>query len=418
MFVQVFVLLGVVFSLLLGRHRPSGWRAGSDGLLLLSAAGVILLSMAADLFAVLAGFAAAMIPLLGLGAVSPAENGREGALKGLVLTALGLSLFGLGSALMTGRAGTSCLQGLQAYLGQIAWFGADPLLVVSLGLILSGLGMLLAVAPFHMLFTDVAEGLPTPASLLLLGGLITSGLAACSRVLLVGFGPVVESGPGYLSWTEVLHVAGLLALLVGNGMALVQPRLKRLLACLAAGQAGLVLLTLAAAGRMTAGAAGSAEKALAGVLVFLAVHVLTWVGLFVAVGAVEDDTERAKLGRLEGLARTHPWLAAAIGLALLCMAGMPLTAGFFARLYLLEALVDAGWTGTAVAVALSLGLVLVMSLGLVTAMFMRPARAQIEIRSTPALVVTAWLTSLAILALGVLPGGLWALALRSAGSLF
>jgi NADH-quinone oxidoreductase subunit N len=418
LFVQAFGLISVVFSLLLGRHQRAAWPPGSDGLLLLASAGVALLAMATDLLAVMAGFAAATIPLLGMAALNPSEQGREGALKGLVMTALGLALLGLGTALLFSRTGTTTLEGLRTFLSQATWIGDDPLRVVALGLILSGLGMFLAVVPFHMLFTDVIEGLPAPAALLLSGGLIASGLAACGRILLVGFGTLGQSGPGYLSWTEVLHVAGLMALLVGNGMALVQPRLKRMLACLAAGQAGLVMLTLAAAGQ-AAGLPGSGPgKALAGILVFLAVHALTWVGLFVAVGVIDDPSGRAGLGRLEGLARSHPWLAAAIGLALLCMAGMPLTAGFFARIYLLEAMVDAGWVGTAIAVALSLGLVLVMSLGLVTTMFMRPARQDVQVHTSAALIITAWLASLSILLLGILPGGFWTLALRSAGSLF
>jgi NADH-quinone oxidoreductase subunit N len=237
-------------------------------------------------------------------------------------------------------------------------------------------------------------------------------------MLLVAFHPVVESGPGYLSWTSVLHGIGLAAVLTGNAMALVQRRFKRMAAYLAAGQAGLVLTTVAAAGDLFPGDVLAAQRAAGGILVFLGVYVVNWVGLFVAASAVEDpDGSDPTVDRLQGLAHRHPWLAAAIGLALLCMAGMPLTAGFFARLVLLEAMVDAGWTGTAVLTALSLGLVLVMTLGLVSTMVLRPGRQDVDARTGPGIGLVAVLSSVTILLLGLLPGGILDVAIRSSTTL-
>jgi NADH-quinone oxidoreductase subunit N len=279
------------------------------------------------------------------------------------------------------------------------------------------LGCFVAAVPFHMWFVDVVEGLPAPAALLLSGGVMAAGLAAVTRVLLVGFQPVVLSGFGYLSWTSILHALGLAALLICNALALVQRRLKRMVAYLAAGQAGLVLVTLAAIGDM--GAAGrqlAVSRAVGGVLVFLAVHAINWVGLFVAVEVIASGGSDPKVNRLSGLAHRHPWMAVAIGLAVLCMAGMPLTAGFFSRFYLLSAMVEAGWTATAVATALSLGLVLVMSLGLVATMVMHP-ESQETVRISPALTLVAVLSSVTILVLGILPGGILAAAIQSAASL-
>jgi NADH-quinone oxidoreductase subunit N len=190
-----------------------------------------------------------------------------------------------------------------------------------------------------------------------------------------------------------------------------------MVAYLAAGQAGLVLVTLAAIGDM--GAAGrqlAVSRAVGGVLVFLAVHAINWVGLFVAVEVIASGGSDPKVNRLSGLAHRHPWMAVAIGLAVLCMAGMPLTAGFFSRFYLLSAMVEAGWTATAVATALSLGLVLVMSLGLVATMVMHP-ESQETVRISPALTLVAVLSSVTILVLGILPGGILAAAIQSAASL-
>jgi NADH-quinone oxidoreductase subunit N len=417
LFIQVFLLLGVVCSLLMGLHAPGNLGAGTTGLLLMAAAGASLLAMASDLMGILVSFIGALIPLWAIAAVCRGKNGREAALKGMVVGALAAALMGLGSALILARTGTTRLAGIADYLQSANWIGSDPLMVVGLSLVLAGVGCFVAAVPFHMWFVDVVEGLPTPAALLLSGGLMAAGLAAVTRVLLVGFRPVVLSGFGYLSWTSVLHALGLAALLVGNSLALVQRRLKRMAAFLAAGQAGLVLVTLAAIGDM--GAAGrhlAVSRAVGGVLVFLAVHAINWVGLFVAVEVIASGGSDPRISRLSGLAHRHPWMAMAIGLAVLCMAGMPLTAGFFSRFYLLSAMVEAGWTATAAVTALSLGLVLVMSLGLVATMVMQPEQPE-NVRISPVLKLVAVLSSVTILALGILPGGILDVAIHSAASL-
>lgn len=416
-FIQVFVLGCSLCALLLaqqGRHDP---RPGEVGLVLLSTAGAGLLAQAVDTMSLLAGFAGALIPVWGLAAIRRKGHGREGALKGMVAGLLGMGLFGLGAALLAIQLGTTDLHATARALACMEWLGTDPLLVVGLACLLGGVGCFVAAVPFHMWFVDVVQSLSISGALLLSAGVMASGLAGVCRLLLGGFHPVVLSGQGYLSWTEVLHGLGLAALVVCNAMALVQKRFKRMAAYLAAGQAGLVLVTLAAVGSIQAADPVSARHALGGILVFLAVFVVNWVGLFVAAAAIEDAEGRdPAVGQLAGLAHAHPWLAVAIGLALLCMAGMPLTAGFFARLYLLEAMVVAGWTGAAVMTALSLGLVLVMSVGLVGAMVLRPARADLQVQTTPLAGVVALLASVTILLLGVLPGGVLEIAVRSAGA--
>jgi NADH-quinone oxidoreductase subunit N len=412
-------MLALLCCLLLGWHAGPRWKPGSDGLLLLSAAGVSVLSMSTDLVGVLAGFVGTLAPIWGLAAISAGEHGREAALKGLVLGALGAALLGMGAALVLAGTGTTSLGELRQVLQNLAPQSVPRVVLAGLALVLAGLGVFVAAVPFHMWYADMVEGSPEPAALLLTGAVLASGLAAVCRVLLAGFGPLVREWPGVgpLDWVSVLHAVGLAALLVGNAMALVQSRLKRMAAFLATGQAGLVLVTLAAAGT-TARAGGELDQVMGGVLVFLAVHTVNWVGLFVAFSAIGGPQEQEpRVRHLEGLARRHPWLAVALGLALLCMSGMPLTAGFFSRLYLLEAMVNAGWTVTAVVVALSLGLVLVMTLGLVSAMVMRAPGEDVQVRTSATLTVVALVASLTILALGVLPGGVLSVAIQSAGSL-
>jgi NADH-quinone oxidoreductase subunit N len=414
-FIQGLVFLGALCALLLVDGRQGKMRPGSAGLILLSTTGAAMLAMAWDLIGVAAGFIGALVPLWGLSALHANEYRREGALKGMLMGLLATAFVGMGAAFVLARVGTTHFIGIRAFLQTHASIGSDPLMVAALSLLLAGSGCLIAALPLHMWFVDVVESLPVHGALVLSGGMMVAGLAAVGRMLLVGFLPVSESGPGYLSWTSILHGVGIAALVACNALALVQPRLKRMIAYLAAGQGGLVLVTLAAVGKISIINPGLAGKATGSILVFLAVFAVNWIGLFVAVAAVEGtDGEDPGIGRLQGLAGEHPWLAVAVGLALLCMAGMPPTAGFFSRLYLLEAMVDAGWLATAIVAALSLGLVLVMSLGLVAAMVLRPARPGAVVRLSWGVGLVAMLSSTAILLLGILPGGILDLAVRSA----
>jgi NADH-quinone oxidoreductase subunit N len=400
----------VFFALGLRRAEATFRADGSDTLLLLSAAGASLLQVAVDLFAVLAGFALTLVPVWGLASISGTDEGREAALKGMLAGILSLVLLALGTALLLAATGQTTVGGIAAFLnGRPPGAPLPQLLVPGLALAMAGLGLFAAAVPLHMWFADLADGLPPSASLWLTGGVLAAGLASTTRILIAMLSPLSDHVPP--DWVELLRGIGLLALLVANAVALVQSRLQRLAGYLAAGQTGFVLLGIACAGELR----GESEAVVGGILAFLWVHALTFAALYAGLSGLAARSPR--VGHLEGLARHHPWKAAVIGLALLCLAGMPLTAGFFSRLALLETMVRAGWTGTAVLAALSLGLVLVMSLGLVATMVMRPA-PQSETRPWhPGPALAAFIAAAAILTMGFLPGGLLRIALRAAEGL-
>lgn len=400
------------FAISLRRDEEPVRADGGDTLLLLSAAGGSLLVLSADLFAALSGFALTLVPVWGMASISGRIEGREAALKGLLAGILSLVLFALGSALILAATGHSTLAGIGGFLRDLPPGEAlPPLLAPGVALLLGGLGLFVAAVPLHMWFSDLAEGLPASASLWLTGGVLVAGLAASARILLTALMPLAQHPQ--IGWVALLRGVGLVALLVANAVALVQSRLQRMAGYLAAGQTGFVLLGIAAAGEVR----GEGEHIVGGILVFLLVHALTWAGLYAGFSRLAGP-EPPRVSHLEGLARHRPWLAAVMGLALLCLSGMPLTAGFFSRLMVLESMVSAGWTGTAVLAALSLGLVLVMSLGLVAAMVMRPpaSASPRPPRVWPS--VAAAVTALAILAIGFAPGGILRIALQAAQGLF
>jgi len=196
LFVQAAVLVCTAFALLLAWHTRDSWAPGSTGLLLLGASGACLVALAVDLVAILTGLVASMLPLVAVSAASSGQHGREAALKGLVATALGAGLLAFGAALIASQTGTTLLDALPAELERLGWIGDRPLLVAGLALCLAGLCVFMAAVPFHLVFPDAVEGTPTPAAVLLTGGVLVAGLAATGRVVLSGFGGAVLSGPG------------------------------------------------------------------------------------------------------------------------------------------------------------------------------------------------------------------------------
>ena len=408
---QLLVVLGGLGSLLLGEDDAVA--PGREGLLLLAAAGACLVAQAGDLLSVAVALFACQLPLWAMAAAS-GERGREGALKALVLGMVALALAGAGAAIWLAKAGSIRLVDLQAFLQT---GGYDPLGASGLALWLCGMATLLAAVPVHMWAVDFVEALPRGGAIFLIAGVMPAGVGALARVLLVGFGTVATPASGAPGWGEVLQVGGLVGLLLAGAVALGQQKLRRMFANLVAGQVGLVMVVLAAAGFLVASAPQLAERATGAVVFFLVIHVVTWMGLFLALQLVESGSDVCDISHLHGLAGQRPLLALVVGLALVCVAGMPPTAGFWARWLLLQALVDADLVTTAVVVALSLGLQLVMSLGLVTAMF-RPGGAALPRKpATAGLLVVAWSVSLAMILVGLLPGRLVDLCLGTVSGL-
>ncbi len=421
LFVQLLVLFCATASLGLGGRGER--KKDQEALLLLATSGGCFLSVANDLVALLAGVAAFSAPAWIL-AAQEGRRGREAAMKALLALLPAAALAGLGAALCMFWAGSTDLDAMTSWL-QRSPDGSVALMRVALLMWLAGLAAMLAAAPCHMWFVDLVHGQPAAGVGLLGGWLLVAMLAAAGRVMLAGFGQAPDGGA--LSWPAILHTIGFVSLLVGNLAALVQRRLKRMLANLAVGQVGFFLIGLAAAGelRRTADLAhgvlssSPAAEAAGALLVFLLVCGLTWIGFCLPLGLSRGEPgEELTVDDLTDLFWRAPGLALVVGLSLLCAAGMPPTVGFQARFWMLEAMVDAGWTVTALLAALSLGLVMATSLGWVAAMVRRGGQPEPPPRVPAALKLVAAVVGGALVALTFLPSGVFDAAVRAARSIF
>ncbi|MGE5531663.1 MAG: NADH-quinone oxidoreductase subunit N [Bacteroidota bacterium] len=248
--------------------------------------------------------------------------GVEAAIKYLVLAGLTSSFLLFGMALVYSQLGTMTLADLAAALSQ----PLTPVLVGGLLLIFVGIGFKLAVVPFHLWTPDVYEGAPAPVS-----AFIATVSKGAVLALLLRYTTMLN-----LSADQTLGQAiawgAILSMTVGNLLALKQPDLKRLLAYSSIAQMGYLLIAVLLSGPVGASVA----------TFYLVTYFAATLAAFGIITALASDREEPSLlAEYRGLAWRRPWLAGLLTMALLSLAGLPLTAGFLGKFVLVTAGVGA-----------------------------------------------------------------------------
>lgn len=306
-------------------------------LLLASLSGMVLLVQARDLMALLLAIELLSIPLYVLAAFRRlSAPSVESGFKYFLLGAFASGFLVYGIALLFSTCGDTSYAALARFAADPARLGTTWHLGVAL--LLVGLGFKVAAAPFHGWTPDVYEGAPTPVTAFMAAGV---KVAAFGGVLRLAH-EVLPDGAGLRAGLSLLACA---SMLVGNLGALLQVRLKRLLAWSSIAHAGYLLLGVLAvvAAKSHGGAAGAAPTPLAdvaadAVVFYLATYALTTLAAFGWILDLgRESAELQDLRSLRGLARRRPWLSAALALCFLSFAGVPLTAGFLGKLYVLKA---------------------------------------------------------------------------------
>ncbi|MGH9278511.1 MAG: NADH-quinone oxidoreductase subunit N [Acidimicrobiales bacterium] len=294
-------------------------------LLLLSASGGILMAKANDLIIVFLGLEILSIALYILaGYQRERPRSLEASIKYFVLGAFSSAFFLYGVALTYGAIGSTNLLIISEFLRtQTITTGV---LLGGMALLLVGLGFKVAAVPFHMWTPDVYEGAPTPVTGFMAAAAKAAGFAALLRIFFSAF------GTNEVDWRPIIWVLAVLSLVVGSLLAVVQTDVKRMLAYSSISHAGYVLVGLQAAS--TTGVAAS--------LFYLMTYtfmVLGSFGIATIVGRKGDD--RHSIDDYRGLAKARPGLALTFTVFLLAQAGVPFTAGFLAKLYVVSAAVEA-----------------------------------------------------------------------------
>ncbi|MGA1775285.1 MAG: NADH-quinone oxidoreductase subunit N, partial [Nitriliruptoraceae bacterium] len=284
-----------------------------------------------------------------------------------------------------------------------------PVLAVALVLVAVGVGFKVALAPFHLWAPDVYQGAPTSITALMAAATKAAAFALLLRLALVAL-PALGA-----TWAPALAVLAAASMLYGAVAALVQADLKRILAYSSVTHAGYAAIGVVA--RSTDG--------LGATMTYLLTYAVGSLAAFGVIIAVERRRRgEVTLATIRGLGRTSPLLAGILSLALLSLAGIPLTAGFVGKLEVFRAGVAAGWTWLVVVGVLSSVIAAGFYLRIAGVMFLEEAGAaagdadevaaadRLPVLSTGLSAATA-LSAALVLVVGLQPALLLELAARA-----
>jgi NADH-quinone oxidoreductase subunit N len=334
-------------------------------LLLTSIGGMFLLASAQNTVLVFLGLELLSIPLYVLCATGHSRRGQhqerslESGLKYLIIGSVGSATLLYGLALIYGATGATDFTAIDAALSKGS-LATDPLTLTGIALCVAGLCFKASVAPFHQWTPDVYEGAPTP---------VTAFMAVATKVAALGvfirlFDVALINAQS--SWGPAVAALAAITIIVGNVGALGQSSLKRMLAYSSVAQAGYMLTGVLVASKLGVQAT----------VFYLAVYVAMNMASFAVIVARERETTLGdSIDAVAGLGRERPWLAWPMTISLLGLAGIPATAGFIGKFYLIDAAVSGGYTWLGVMIVIGSMISLGYYLPVIAAMWMREAPA-------------------------------------------
>jgi len=407
-FTFVLCLGGGLAALLAGGYLPEHKidRGEFYPLLTFSTVGAITLASSGDLLSLFLGLetmSLGVYSLTGFRRGSPRSS--EAAVKYFLLGSFAAALLLYGGALLYGATGHTDLAGIHDVVlaGSVA--GAkvnNALVLIAAALVITGLLFKVSAVPFHMWVPDVYEGAPTPATGYMAVVVKSAAFAVLLRVLLVTFGqPEIASwGAG---WPPIVALVAVLTMTVANLIAGRQESVKRMLAYSSIAHAGYILVGVVATIRPQADGVNDAQ---ASVMFYLLAYTASTIGAFGAlILCGSRGAEAVTYEDLAGIGKRHPMAALAFSLFLLSLAGIPPTAGFFGKLYIVRAAMGANLYVVAVLMLLNSALGAYYYLRVLVFMYMRePAPGAAVARPMRSGYVA---TALVVAAVLVVALGLW-----------
>lgn len=326
------VLVALVTHDELGRTGDRGPEV--QALMLVAAAGAVVMVAANDLIVLFLGLETLSLALYVLAASDRKRAGsQESGLKYFILGGFASAVLLYGIALVYGATGSTNIGRIvTSFQGTVLTDGNDALVLAGVALLIVGLAFKVAAVPFHVWTPDVYEGAPTHVTGFMASVGKVAAFGAMLRVLVVAL-------PTYRDdWRPVLWVLALLSLVVGSVVAVAQTDVKRMLAYSSISHAGFILVGMEAAGR-TAGSPGG--DGVQSVTAYLPLYAVLTVGSFAVVALVaRNQNGDTSLTAFAGLARRRPMLAIALTVFLLAQAGVPFTSGFVAKWGVVQAAVE------------------------------------------------------------------------------
>jgi len=324
----------------------------------------------------------------------------EAGLKYFVLGALSSGLYLYGASLVYGFAGTTRFGNLAPLFAH----GSPEIgIVVGIVFVSAALAFKVAAVPFHMWTPDVYEGAPTPVTAFFAAAPKIAAMALFVRVLIEPFGPLLAQ------WQQIVVFISIASMALGGYAAINQRNIKRLMAYSSIANVGYALVGLAA----------GTEVGVRGVMIYMAIYLAMVVGAFACILCMREKGRYVEnIDDLAGLSRTQPLLAAALAIFMFSLAGIPPLAGFFGKLYVFLAAIEAHLYTLAVVGVLTSVVGAYYYVRIVKIMYFDEPVARFEQPVPASLSTVLALTSLFTLLFFVYPAPLLASAKVAAAALF
>jgi NADH-quinone oxidoreductase subunit N len=316
------------------------------------------------------------------------DSSIEAGIKYLILASVSSAFLLFGMALIYAALGTMQFNGIESVLskdGQIS-----PLVISGFGMIMVGIGFKLALVPFHMWTPDVYQGAPAPVT----GYIATVSKGAVMAVLIRFFFNIRGFDDQYIF--IVISGMAVLSMFVGNLLAVRQQNIKRLLAYSSIANMGYLIIILLT----------GTEKGIQASIFYLVSYFITTIGAFGVISLLSTCRyEAEKIEDYKGLFWKRPWIAVVFTLSMLSLAGIPLTAGFIAKFYVIFEGMKAGLIVLVLSMIINSVIGLYYYLRVITTMFSAATETKLPALSLTGN-ITLCLIGLSILILGVYPGWL------------
>ncbi|WP_170763340.1 NADH-quinone oxidoreductase subunit NuoN [Ruegeria lacuscaerulensis] len=387
-FFKAIFYISTVLTLLLSRRYVEierVQRGEYNVLLLFALSGMMIMASANDLLSIYVGLELmALCTYVLTGLLRREVRSNEAALKYVILGAVSTGVFLYGVSLIYGLTGTTELDALAT---AVTASQRDPGLLLAVVFIVAGLVFKVGAVPFHMWVPDVYEGAPTPITAFMSVGPKAAGFAVILRVVL---NPLLAATDVWI----VVAVIAVFTMALGSFVALVQDNIKRLLAYSSIAHSGFVLLGIVAGG----------PDGAASVMLYLLIYTFMNIGIFAAVIAMRSEVGRGEaIDDFSGLSRSHPALALSMLLFLFALAGIPPTAGFFAKFYVLVALIEGGHVTISVIAVLLSVVAAYFYIRIVMVIYMRDPAGKFELAFTPGLKLALAIAVVGTIVIGLLP---------------
>ncbi len=342
LFKVFFLVVAVVVLMLSLRYfREGGFYQGEYYFLLLTAfLGCLLMPSSRDLLMLFIALELISAPGFLMAAFRKGDpKSAEAGVKFFLIGVLSAAVMLYGMSIIYGLTGTTRLVGIGASLAELTG-GQETLAFAAILFIVGGFLFKVSAVPFQFWAPDTYEGSPVPVAAFLAVASKAAGFAGLLQLMFVAFLPQAHF------WTPVFAALAIATMTIGNLVALQQKQVVRLLAYSGIAQAGYMLLPFALAGH------GVDAHAFSVAVTYILIYGVMNLGAFGVVIAVSRRSPSLLISDFAGMKSTAPFLAICMTLFMISLAGIPPSAGFFAKIILFTAAIDRGGIGTWLAVVM------------------------------------------------------------------